>query len=74
MAISNKQLEYTVTLTKEGASPIEVACRGDYTKECGTCGEATYKSKNIALTASQKTQLKNFGIDVVLADIEAEEG
>lgn len=74
MAISSRRLVYIVTLTKEGANPIEVSCRGDYEKDCGTCGEITNKSKDIALTTTQKTQLRNFGTSVVLADIESAEG
>ena len=73
MAISSRELIYVVTLTKEGANPIEVSCQAEYMTDCGTCGETTSKSKGITLTAQQKTQLQTFGIDVVLADIEAEE-
>ena len=73
MAISNKRLVYIVTMTKEGTDPIETSVRGDYEKECLVCGETTSKSKDITLTAQHKTQLQTFGIDVVLADIEATE-
>lgn len=73
MAISNRRLVYIVTMTKEGADPIEVSVRGDYTKECSECGETVNKSKDITLTAQQETQLKGFGINVVLNDIETSE-
>lgn len=73
MAISSRRLVYIVTLTKEGSDPIEVSCRGDYKTECGGCGESVNKSKEISLTAVQKTQLINFGTQVVLADIESGE-
>ena len=74
MAISSKRLVYIVTLTKEGSDPIEVSVRGDYEKECGTCGETVNKSKDISLTSTQENELKSFGVNVVLADIETAEG
>lgn len=74
MAISSRKLVYIVTLTKEGAEPIEVSVRGDYEEDCEYCGETTSKSKDILLTATQGNQLITFGINVVLADIEASEG
>jgi len=70
--ISERRLTYIVTLTKEGTNPVSVSVRGDYEIDCGDCGQTTSKSKDISLTATQKTQLISFGKNVVLADIEAE--
>lgn len=74
MAISERRLVYVVSLIKEGAEPIEVSCRGEYEEDCGTCKRTTALSKEITLTGVHKTQLLNFGKNVVLADIESSEG
>lgn len=72
MAISERRLVYLVTLSKEGSDPVEVSVRADYEVDCGSCGNTTNKSANIELTEQQKTQLINFGKNVVLAQIEGE--
>ncbi len=61
--VQDRRLSLVINLTKEGNDPIEVGCRADY--EVSSDGLTVNRSFIVPLTSSQRTQLKNFGVNVV---------
>ena len=72
--VLDQSFKLTVELTKEGSNPIEIAqCVGDYQVSCSICGHTIGKNKNITMTEQEKNQLKNFIVNVCVADVKSVE-